>query len=388
MRIRALIAVGLCFVAIVPASSEWGEPVNLGPNVNWPGFDYYPSISSDETTLYYTSRNRPGGYGEDDIWISTWTDSGWGAAVNAGPNVNWEWVDISPSISSDGSSLYFVSWGRPGGYGFYDIWVSTWDDTMWGPAVNVGPNVNTSYSEWSVNISSDLSKLYSASNRPGSLGDLDIWVSDWDTANSQWGPARNLGPGINTFDREYSPSISSDGGELYFARWGGGLGYVDIYVSRWEDTVWGTAVNLSTPVNTATWDDGPAISFDGKTLYFASSRDTGNPAIQDIWVSEWLEGVQEHFVSAAERVCLLRNFPNPFSSSTEIEYKLPHSGLLTLEVYSTTGRLVSVLYRGIKDAGTYSVLWDVSDRRAENGVYFCNLTTQNLRVTQKMILVR
>jgi|GEM_PF-1768468 len=390
--IAFLLLVGSVLTYVKSGWSEWGEPVNLGPNVNGTGFDYYPSISSDETTLYYTSASRPGGYGEDDIWISTWTGSEWGMPVNAGPNVNWEWVDISPSISSDGTRLYFVSWGRVGGYGLYDIWASTWEDTMWGPAVNVGPNVNTAYIEWSVNISSDLDRLYFASDRPGSLGDLDIWVSEWDTANSEWGIAQNLGPTINTFDREYCPSISSNGAELYFARWGGGLGYVDIWVSQWEDTAWGIGANLGAPVNTSTWDNGPSISFDGKRLYFASGRDTTHPpAVQDIWVSEWLEGVQEHVTSPVEQSCHLRNFPNPFFSSTEIEYELVRLGYVTLEVYDATGRLVRVLYDGIASAGHYSILWDAGDcrgRKAENGVYFCNLTTEDLRITRKMILVR
>jgi len=372
-------------------SPEWGEPVNLGPNVNWAGFDYYPSISSDETKLYFASSNRPGGYGDDDIWISTWQGAEWGVAVNAGPNVNSEWRDLSPSISSDGTMLYFVSWGRAGGYGAYDIWFSTWEDTMWGSAVNAGPNVNTAYSEWSVNISFDQDRLHFASNRPGSLDDYDIWVSEWDSANSEWGPAENVGRGVNTDDREYSPCLSSTGTELYFARWGGGLGYVDIWVSQWEDTVWGNAVNLGAPVNTPTWDNGPSISSDGTKLYFASGRESSHPAVQDIWVSEWVPGVQEEERPRARKEVFLTCLPNPFSSTTIIRYSVSEPGQVSLHIYDAAGRLVRAFADGIKEPGTQEVSWDGRDDRGEpltGGIYFCRLQAGGHSATSKLHLVR
>jgi hypothetical protein len=362
-----------CVLAYVGYSwCEWGEPVNLGPNVNSGRFEYYPSISADGMKLYYTIADRPGGFGQDDIWISTWDGAEWGIPVNAGPNVNWEWIDISPSISSDGTTLYFVSWGRPGGYGTYDIWVSTWEDTVWGLAVNAGPNVNTADIEWSVNISFDGQKLYYGSNRPGTWGDTDIWVSEWDSTNGEWGPATNLGTNINTWNREYCPSVTSDGSQLYFARWGGGYGYVDIYVSQWEDSVWGSAVNLGSPINTATWDDGPSISSDGLRLYFASGPDTNDPAVQDIWVSEWLPGVAEEKANPRySRVRLLQNSPNPVRHSTTISYSLPQVSEVTLSIHDITGRLVETLVNESQQPGIQEVRWNRKSN--PSGVYFYRL---------------
>ena len=392
MSKRALFSLFFLLSMASAAFGEWGEPVNLGPNVNSSWFEYYPSISADGSKLCYTRRDWPGGFGGDDIWISTWDGTEWGVTVNAGPNVNWEWRDLSPSISFDGAKLYFVSWGRPGGYGSYDVWVSTWEDTIWGPAVNLGPNVNSSYDEFTANISFDSKKVYFSSNRPGSFGDDDLWVSDWDSNSSQWGPAANLGPNVNSTSADYCPSISSDGSKLYFARWMG-IGHPDIFVAEWQDTTWGPAVNLGPPVNTPTWDNGPSISSDGLKLYFASSRDTNDPAVQDIWVSEWIpEAIEdENRKSKIENTRLLKIEPNPFVSCTIIRLSLAVSAEVSLKIYDISGRMVRTLMEGRKDSGRYEVLWDGRNeegRQVSSGIYFCRLSTRNFGQTQKLVLVR
>lgn len=391
MSKRALFSLFFLFSMAGAAFGEWGEPVNVGPNVNSSWFEYYPSISADGTKLYYTRRDWPGGFGGDDIWISTWDGTEWGVPVNAGPNVNSEWRDLSPSISSDGTKLYFVSWGRPGGHGLYDIWVSTWEDTMWGPALNVGPNVNTLYIEWSVNISFGGKKLYFASDRPGSYGDTDIWVSEWDSVNNEWGSASNLGFNVNTGGREYWSSISSDDTRLYFAYWM--VGHPDIFVSEWQDTVWGPRVNLGPPVNTDVWENGPSISADGTKLYFASRFRPGGEGEYDIWVSEWIpEAVEEeNRKSKIENTRLLRIEPNPFVSNTVIRLSLAGSAEVSLKIYDISGRMVRSLMQGRKDSGRYEVLWDGRNEEREQvsgGIYFCRLTTRHLSQTAKIVLIR
>jgi Tol biopolymer transport system component len=388
---RALFFVACLILVATSASSEWGEPVNLGPNINSDYFEYFPCISSDGTTLYYTAADRPGGFGGDDIWISIWNGAEWGVPANAGPNVNWESRDLSPSISADGTELYFVSWGRPGGYGAYDIWVSTWEDTMWGPAVNLGPNVNTPYMEWNVSISHDGTKLYISSDRPGGYEDLDIWVSEWD--GGQWCPPTNLGPNVNTFAGEETPCVSTDGKTLYFARWMFASEKLDIYVSEWADTAWGPAVNLGPPINTATWDNGPSISGDGMRLYFASGPDTNDPAVQDIWVSEWVPGVQEEEAPRTRSIegAFLTCLPNPFSSTTVIRFSVPEPGHISLRIYDVAGRLVRGLPDGIRETGSHEVFWDGRDDRGESlpsGVYFCRLEAGRHSATGKLHLVR
>ena len=106
-------------------SDSWSASVNLGPNVNSSNFDGQPCISPDGLTLFITS-NRPGGYGNWDIWMSkrTTRDDDWSTPMNLGPAINTLDGESEPSISADGRTLYFSDWmtPRPGGVGKIDLW--------------------------------------------------------------------------------------------------------------------------------------------------------------------------------------------------------------------------------------------------------------------------
>jgi peptidoglycan-associated lipoprotein len=74
----------------------------------------HPAISNDELTLYFVS-NIPGGYGGNDIWKVTRNSpsDSWGEPVNLGPDINTRGNEMFPFIHSDGT-LYFSSDGHPG----------------------------------------------------------------------------------------------------------------------------------------------------------------------------------------------------------------------------------------------------------------------------------
>jgi Tol biopolymer transport system component len=95
---------------------------NLGPEVNANGYDGGPAVSSDGLMLFFAS-DRPGGFGANDLWVATRTSATdpFGAPVNLGPQVNTPGFEDRPAIGSDGSTLYFMS-DRPGGIGSIDIW--------------------------------------------------------------------------------------------------------------------------------------------------------------------------------------------------------------------------------------------------------------------------
>jgi Tol biopolymer transport system component len=109
---------------------DWGNPVNLGSTVNSSAEDWGTSISADGLSLFFSS-NRPGGSGSHDLWVTTraTTDDPWGTPVNLGPTVNSSTMEIVPRISADGRTLFFSDYEtgpfRPGGYGGQDIWVTT-----------------------------------------------------------------------------------------------------------------------------------------------------------------------------------------------------------------------------------------------------------------------
>ena len=114
--------------------------------------------------------------------------------------------------------------------------------------------------------------LIFASDRPGSLGGTDLWVSKLE--NGKWSAPKNLGPKINTEGNEMFPFMKND--KLYFSSNGhSGLGGLDVYeVSFTEEKgMIGEINNLGAPLNSSKDDFGYITKNDGQSGYFSSNRD-------------------------------------------------------------------------------------------------------------------
>ena len=194
----------------------FGIPTNLGPPVNSSSDDWCPSISADGLELYFDS-NRSGGFGNYDIWVTTraTTDDAWVEPVNLGPMVNGLYWEQAPRISADGLSLFFGS-TRPNGSGNWDIWVATREtrDTDWSSVVNLGSTINSSADDLTPSISFDGLSLFFGSNRPGGFGNCDLWLTTRETPHDDWGTPINLAPPVNSEFCEIMGSISADGRTL------------------------------------------------------------------------------------------------------------------------------------------------------------------------------
>jgi hypothetical protein len=270
------------------AEKVYGSPVNLGPNVNAAGDEGSPDISADGMTLYFDAYNRRGGLAGWDIWMSQAKSPhrDFGRAVPLPAPVNSLYDDSGPCLSDDGLTLYFAS-NRPGGSGDFDIWVTTRKTAKdpWGQPVNVGPTVNSPYSDNHPSISADGLTLYFDSSRPDALGlawSTDIYMTRRTSVNDEWSTPEPLSV-INTpWDNEYSPDISSDGLTLYYDSFLAGR---DLWVTRRADpnADWQQPIHLGVPFNTAGTDTDPSISADGSWLYFVSDRPGGQGGF-DIWV--------------------------------------------------------------------------------------------------------
>jgi len=286
------LALGLA-AEVANADFTFGEPKNLGPTVNSAADDCFATISSDGLELYFMDVDllRPGGLGGMDIWVTRRSSASetWGEPVNLGPPINTEYDDAKPSISADGLTIYFGS-NRPGGYGGFDLWMSTRATITdnWDAPVNLGSTINSSADEAFSYISTDGLELYFNEYgvpRPGGYGYADIWVTTRATTNDVWGEPVNLGEAINSSYYDSCPCLSSDGLVLFFHGWRpGGPGPEDIWVSTRSSTsdVWSSAVPLPVPVNSPQTDGCAGISADGFTFYFASMRGGGSGSV-DTW---------------------------------------------------------------------------------------------------------
>jgi Tol biopolymer transport system component len=267
------------------ADFVFGEPTNLGPPVNSSSDEWGPSLSENGLSLFFTAV-RPNGYGNRDIWVATRAETGgdWATPMNLGPTINTSSIEGSPDISADGLALYFNS-DRSGSR---DIWVTTrvTMDDDWGTPVNLGQTVNSTARDTSPSISSDGLELFFYSNRHGQG---DLYVTTRATKEDPWGEAVNLGPTVNSSASDGGPSISSDGLTLFF--WSarpGGYGGSDLYFSTREtkSDPWADPVNIGPTLNSPSWVSYPTLSptlfGDGSTVYFGSDL-PGGFGKRDLW---------------------------------------------------------------------------------------------------------
>jgi len=167
---------GRCDIYVAQKKGDgWDKPFDLSPPVNTPGWESQPSISADGRTLYFVS-DRKGGYGGYDIWKSALTDKGWGEPENLGPNINTAYNEEYPFIHADDSTLYFCSNGWPG-MGGQDLFVSKLGkDGKWQKPENLGYPINTNGDESGLSVSADGSKAYFSSNNLNGAGGFDIYT--------------------------------------------------------------------------------------------------------------------------------------------------------------------------------------------------------------------
>ncbi len=185
--------------------------------------------------------------------------------------------DLEPVISTDGTTLFFVS-NRPleenGKPKDYDIWFVEKTATGWGEPQNPGSPINTDKNEFYPSVTSN-STLYYTAGYEGSLGGEDIYRSK--LVNGKYTEPGNLGNSINSKADEFNALIAPDEGYLIFSSFGrdDGIGGGDLYVSfKNEDGSWTKAKNMGSAINSTALDYCPAISPDGKYFYFTSRRTT------------------------------------------------------------------------------------------------------------------
>lgn len=185
---------------------------------------------------------------------------------------------LSPSISPDGKRLFFSS--NRGTDGKQAIWQCTCGaDNKWSEPVEMDRQISSTSNEWSAHLS-NLGNMFVCSWRPGGKGKCDGWRIPF--ADGKLGQAENLAV-MNTGDSDCGVTPGPKEKYVIFqSNRPDGYGEIDLYISMaLPDGKWSKPRNLGPQINSPKNDAGPWITFDGKFLFFTSSR-SGSPDIY--WV--------------------------------------------------------------------------------------------------------
>lgn len=188
--------------------------------INSHTFTGHPSFLITNGTIkeiYFTSvaSKEKNGYENLNIYYVLFKNDRW-SEIQHIEEINSNFDDLMPHISENGKKLYFVS-NRPGGYGGFDIWYCERDlkTNRWTKPVNLGPTINTEYDEITPFITKNHQKLIFSSNRPGGIGQFDIYVSNFNGLSFDL--PINLGKPFNSEQNDESLKISDNNLWTYIA---------------------------------------------------------------------------------------------------------------------------------------------------------------------------
>jgi hypothetical protein len=278
-------AISSCGSGRARAQGEPSPPLRAGrPELFGEGlfttaaWDFFVAFTPDERTAYFGRAN--GNFTYSTI-LETYRRAGrWTEPRVA--SFSGRWSDADPHIAPDGAWIYFTS-NRPlpgdtgailrTGRDYYDIWFAErLANGEWGPPRHLGPPISApTVHQFSPSVAAN-GNLYFGTNRSGSRGGTDIWVSR--LVNGVYQTPENVGDSVNTRADEVEPWIAPDESYLVISAEGrpDGLGERDLYISYRRNGVWQRPRRLPAPINSPADDLNPSVSPDGRFLYFTSTR--------------------------------------------------------------------------------------------------------------------
>ena len=230
------------FSADMDENGEFSNAETLRGEINTIYHESSTSFSKDGRTVYFTRNNYTDGVeGRDDDRTMRLK------LYRAHRNIEGEWVDVvelpfnaeeysvaHPALSLDEKRLYFAS-DMPGTTGRSDLWyVEIHRGNVYGPPVNLGPEVNTKARETFPFIS-EKNNLYFSSDGHGGLGGLDVFITPIDEDN-ELGILTNFGAPINSKNDDFGfITKETKGTGFYTSNIDGGRGSIDDEIFRFVE---------------------------------------------------------------------------------------------------------------------------------------------------------
>ena len=206
-------------------NGKWTTPVNITSELESDGDFYISCLSSDGKMLFLSKDDNE----NSDIYVSSLQGDVWTKTVKLNKNINTKYWESHGFLSEDGNQIVFAS-DRPGGFGGLDLYLSRKTNGEWGPAVNLGPEINTQFNEDRPFIINKGKTIFFSSQGNENIGGYDLFRTDLQT-NGIWSAPANLGYPVNTPDDDIFFMPVAEGKSGYYSRFkeSGGFGNEDIY---------------------------------------------------------------------------------------------------------------------------------------------------------------
>jgi outer membrane protein OmpA-like peptidoglycan-associated protein len=257
------------------------NPLNITPKrlpsvVNAKRKQYFPVLTADGNTLIFTAEELQKDNSEEfeeNIYISKKINGEWQTPEEISENINTPFNEGTCSITADGKIMVFTACeSSRKSFGSCDLFITRKEGDQWSEPENMGPFVNSQYWDSQPSLSPDGSQIFFSSDRPFGVGKKDLWMSELDD-NGKWKRAVNLGSKINTPLDEVSPFVHANGQTLFYSSNGReGLGKHDIYMTNIAKDFSSESINLGYPINTNGDESGLFISANGETAFYSVQK--------------------------------------------------------------------------------------------------------------------
>ena len=183
-----------------------------------------------------------------------------------------EYTTMHPTLTPNGQRLYFAS-DRPGGYGETDIYYVENNGAGWDEPINMGPTVNTNKRE-AFPFIHESGMLFFSSEGHGSIGGFDIFAVD--TKASKMEEIIHLGAPFNTESADFGLILNPTGTQGYFtsARYGG-LGQDDIYLFDALNGLFATAATTNELANISVVNEIDGVAIPEAGVYVFEKNKSG-----------------------------------------------------------------------------------------------------------------
>lgn len=158
-------------------NGKWKTPEHLGKPISSSYWEGGACVSPDGKTYFFVSE-RKGGYGRGDIYmVQKLNKKEWGQPVNLGPEINSQFDEAGMFLAPDGKTLFFCS-ENAGSMGSYDVFKTVLENGKWSAPQNLGYPINSPAKEGQLSVSTDGRYAYVSSERKGGLGGSDVYMID------------------------------------------------------------------------------------------------------------------------------------------------------------------------------------------------------------------